>query len=111
MSSLYNTYTQTAANESQLTKMQDKLNGNLSEKDDEELMEVCKEFESYFIEKMYSAMLDTIPKDDKEENYASKMVDYFKDTAIKNISEMSTEQGGFGIAQTLYEQMKRQYNV
>ena len=39
------------------------------------------------------------------------MVDYFKDTAVQELTAQATEQNGFGIAQTLYEQMKRQYSA
>ena len=60
--------------------------------------------------KIFTAMMDTIPKVDDEETYASKMVDYFKDSAVQTLAEQSTEQGGFGLAKTLYEQMKRQYD-
>lgn len=110
MSSLYTDYAKQSAGNSELTKMQNKLSENLSGSSDEELMDVCKQFESYFLEKMYTAMLNTIPKDDKEDTYASKMVDYFKDSAVQTLAEQSTEQGGFGLAKTLYEQMKRQYD-
>lgn len=110
MSSLYTDYAQSSASNTELTRLQDKLSSNLSGSSDEELMEVCKEFESYFLEKMYHAMLDTIPKDEDEDTYASKMVDYFKDSAVQSLAEQSTKQGGFGLAQTLYEQMKRQYD-
>lgn len=110
MSSLYTDYAKTSASNSEFTKIQNKLSSDLSGSSDEELMDVCKQFESYFMEKIFSAMMDTIPKVDDEETYASKMVDYFKDSAVQTLAEQSTEQGGFGLAKTLYEQMKRQYD-
>ena len=38
------------------------------------------------------------------------MVDYFKDTAISEIASQSVDGGnGVGLAQSLYEQMRRNY--
>ena len=75
-------------------------------------MDVCKEFESYFLEKIFDAMIDSTKlfSDEEDSSYASKMVDYFKDTAVQTIASQATEQGTLGIAQTLYEQMKLQYS-
>jgi chemotaxis protein CheY-P-specific phosphatase CheC len=49
--------------------------------------------------------------DDDEDGYASNMVDYFKDSAIQEISEQTTSQGANSLAQMLYEQAKRNYNL
>ena len=75
-------------------------------------MDVCKEFESYFLEKIFDTMIDSTKlfSGKEESSYASKMVDYFKDTAVQTIASQATEQGTLGIAQTLYEQMKLQYS-
>ena len=58
-------------------------------------------------------MIDTTKlfSDDEEDSYAGKMVDYFKDMAVQELSTQATEQNGVGIAKTLYEQMKRQYSA
>lgn len=84
----------------------------LQEKSDEELMEVCKEFESYLLEQVFKEMeksASILGGDD--EGSSSQMVDYFKDTTIAEIASQSTEQNGLGLAQMLYEQMKRNYNL
>ena len=39
------------------------------------------------------------------------MLDYFKDEMIQKVAEDSTEQNSLGLAQMLYEQMKRNYGV
>ena len=39
------------------------------------------------------------------------MMDYYKDQMVQSMAEESTAQGGFGLAQMLYEQMKRNYGV
>ena len=49
--------------------------------------------------------------DEEESSYATKMVDYFKDSAVQELTQQATNQNGIGIAQTLYEQMKRQYSA
>lgn len=86
---------------------------------DEELMSVCKQFESYLLEQVFKEMEKTIhfgDEDDKDSSIASALgtqtgntlVDYFKDQTIAEISEKATNQGeGLGLAQMLYESMKR----
>ena len=76
-------------------------------------MEVCKEFEAYFLEQVFDAMLETtkVFSNEEESSYATKMVDYFKDSAVQELTQQATNQNGIGIAQTLYEQMKRQYSA
>ena len=74
-------------------------------------MEVCKDFQSYFIEQVLKQVEKTVKFDSEENTYASQMVDYFKDTAIQEISEQITEQEGGSFAQMMYEQMKRNYDI
>ena len=49
--------------------------------------------------------------DDQEDGYASKMVDYFKDFAVQELCGQVTDGDGLGLANTLYEQMKRNYGI
>ena len=95
-----------------------KLDGQIRKKDytqssDDELLAVCKEFESYFMEQVFNSMLETtkVFSDDDENGYASKMVDYFKDFAVQELCGQVTSGNGIGIANTLYEQMKRNYGI
>jgi len=39
------------------------------------------------------------------------MTDYFEDQMIQNIASESTEQSSLGLAQMLYEQMRRNYGL
>lgn len=108
MNSMYTDYIASTA------KNQTKLAENVSAgSSDDELLEACKEFEAYFIEQVFNAMMETTKafSDEEENGYATKMVDYFKDTAVQELTNQATGQNGFGIAQTLYEQMKRQYSA
>lgn len=88
--------------------------GDLSNASDDELMQVCKDFESYFIEQMFNSMEKMIPKDEDEDESSSmsSMTDYYKEEMMSKYAEYASESDGgkgLGIAQTLYEQMKRTY--
>ena len=111
-SSLYTDYITSTASNNKASSLTDKAKTDYSNASDEELMDVCKEFESYFLEKIFDTMIDSTKLFSGKEasSYASKMVDYFKDTAVQTIASQATEQGTLGIAQTLYEQMKLQYS-
>ena len=55
--------------------------GELSNASDDELMQVCKDFESYFIEQMFKSMEKMIPKDEDEDESSSmsSLTDYYKE--------------------------------
>lgn len=84
-----------------------------SQATEEELMEACKEFEAYFIEQMFKGMEKTIMKaEDEEDSTASQYLDYFSDMQTQEYAKAAAEQGnGIGLAQQLYEQMKRNYGL
>lgn len=86
-------------------------NKDYSNATDEELMDVCKQFEAYFLEQVFKGMEKMIPESDDEDSSASKTVDYFKDTMIQELATQSTDTQGLGLAQMLYESMKRDYNI
>lgn len=96
---------------SSASKLEDKLSGSFESATDEELMDVCKQFEAYFMEQIIKGMEKMIPKNDDEDSSMSKTVDYFKETMIQEIASESTNTQGLGLAQTLYESMKRQYSI
>lgn len=78
---------------------------------DEELMEACKSFEKYFIEQVMKGMEKTIPKDENESSGASYK-NMFMDNLYQEYADKAANiDGGLGIAQKLYEQMKRNYNL
>lgn len=77
---------------------------------DEELMEVCREFEAYFLEQVFKGMQNMIPKSE-EDSSTSKLTEYFKENTIRQIASDTTKTQSVGLAQTLYESMKRQYSV
>ena len=62
-------------------------------------------------EQMYKGMWKTIPQSEESSNSTSTLMDYYKDKMIQGMAEQTTEQSGLGLAQMLYEQMKRNYGL
>ena len=91
--------------------LKNSVNGLSSNSSDEELMEVLKDFESYFIEQMIKQMKETFTDDEKESSMASQYTDTFMDYAIEDIADMLLEEVGGNMTQQLFEQMKRNYNI
>ncbi|HOO80610.1 MAG TPA: hypothetical protein PLZ77_00860 [Lachnospiraceae bacterium] len=79
---------------------------------DAELLEACKEFETYLWEQVVKSMKDTVNITGTEEG-ESKNVEYFMDSAISDVAKQMTEQsmGGNSLAMQMYEQMKRNQAV
>ncbi len=94
---------------SSANKLEDALSKNYSSSTEDELMEVCKEFEAYFAEQVFKALEKMVPED--EEESSNSTLDYFKDMMIQEYAKSATEGEGLGLAQMLYESMKRDYNV
>lgn len=92
-------------------KVENSLDKDYSNSSDDEMMSVCKQFESYFVEQMYKAMKKMVPEEEDESTSGANMLDCFEDTLTQEYASITTERGDLGIAQTLYEQMKRNYNL
>lgn len=97
--------------DSTASKIQNLNTDSLRTSSDDELMDVCKEFESYFLEQIFKEMRKTIPENEDVSSSSKSLTEYFGDELIKEYSARSTEQQGLGLAQMLYEQMKRNYGV
>ena len=81
---------------------------------EEELLGACKEFEAYFLEQVLKGMqktVDCFKDEDETSNYSDSMLGFFKDQTLESVAKESTETNGLGLAQTLYEQMKRNYSL
>ncbi len=85
------------------SKIEDTLNKNLKNASDDEMMDVCKTFESYMVEQMFKEMKKSVGSEEEESPYVS----YFGDTLYQKYAEDIVDNGGMGIAQMLYESMKR----
>jgi flagellar protein FlgJ len=100
--SLYSATTGIVNNKVKTESMEMTLN-NTSATDDE-LMAACKNFESYLLEQVFKGMEKTVPKSEEDENpYLSQ----FGDMLYEEYAEKATENEGVGLAQMLYESMKR----
>ena len=99
------------ANTAKTDSLTNSVNGLSSNSTDEELMEVLKDFESYFIEQMIKQMKETCTDEDEESSIASQYTDTFMDYAIEDVADMLLEEVGGSMTQQLFEQMKRNYNI
>lgn len=98
-SSQTDSYSATKANELKASL------ANVENASDAELMEVCKDFESYLVEQVFKAMKKTVQSSDEDNEY----MQYFGDTLYQEYAGSIASKGDLGIAQTLYESMKRNY--
>ena len=111
LSNVYTDYLQQQTENVSSKKMQDTVSKDYSQATDEELLDVCKQFEAYFMEQVFKQMEKTIVKDESSSGHTTALVDYFKDSALQELTKTSTETQGLGIAQMLYEQMKINYGL
>lgn len=86
-------------------------NKDYSNATEEELMDVCKEFEAYFLEQCFKEMWKSVPTSEMTSMSTSTMMDYYRDEMIRKVSSDATEQNSLGLAQMLFEQMKRNYDL
>lgn len=112
LTDIYNDYGEMYTQKHDKTSaLKDKLSStDYSTVADDELMSVCKEFEAYFTEQVFKSLERMVPK--SEESSSSSYMDYFGDTLTQEYAKSASNQGdGLGIAQMLYEQMKRNYGI
>lgn len=92
--------------------LQRQLEDSAKAKENEALFDACKQFEAYLWEQVYKEMQKSVDLfGEDEDGYASNMVDFFKDSVIQEISQQTASQGSNSLAQMLYEQAKRNYNL
>lgn len=111
ISNIYNQYLSDSAKTASSTGAKISADKDYSKATDEELMKVCKEFEAYFLEQCFKEMYKTVEGDQYSSSSTSTLVDYYKDEMVKKLASDSTEKNSLGLAQQLYEQMKRNYNL
>lgn len=102
-SSVYGTQTTTGSTSA--TALESTLNNtNLDIATDEELMEVCKSFEAYFVEQVMKEAKKMVQSEEEEEN---TYMQYFGDTLVQEYSDMIADTGGLGIAEDMYQAIRR----
>lgn len=85
------------------------LNQAVENGQDEELKEACQEFESYFLNMMFKSMRSTVVSGGGifEKSNAEKL---FEEMLDEETSKSAAKQGGFGLADMMYKQLKKQSN-
>lgn len=78
---------------------------------EEELKDVLKDFESYFLEQIIKEMKDTFTHEEDKTSEMSQYSDMFMDKAIEDVADLMLEEVGESLTQQLFEQMKRNYNI
>ena len=131
LSGLNSLYKDNSTYSSKTSSLENTLNNSdLSTADSDKLMSVCKDFEEYFVEQMVKSMVKMASVDgssdaddysslfglssDSDDSYLSSMSSYYGSQMVTKLTESlcdDTNGNGIGLAKTLYEQMKRNYNI
>ena len=81
---------------------------------DDELMDACKQFEQYLVEMVMDEVMDTVDIFGTGEPSSSAMAssqDLMKDSMVQTMAKQLPDGSNLGIAQELYESMKRNYGM
>ncbi len=83
------------------------LDKAIADKDDEKLMESCREFEAYFVQTMYKEMLKTV--DDSNSLFQkSQATEIFNDFLVEEYAKNISSGKGIGLTSMMYEAIKKQ---
>lgn len=104
VSSLYDSYSSKLSLTTG-TSLQNSLNSVSSESDDTELMDACKSFESYFVQKILEKAKESVESEEDNGEYMK----YFGDTLTQSYADTIADSGQLGLAQQLYDSMKQNY--
>ena len=105
-SSIYDTYYNNI-NSVSGSSLKDKIGSIGSSCKEDELMEVCKDFESYFVQKMLEEAKKSLENEDEKGEY----MQYFSNMLNETYADAVVDGGGLGLAQQLYDSMETQYNL
>ena len=104
--------TNATTNNLNANKVQNAINNVKNGSTDDELMKVCKDFSSYFIEEVIKEIKENMTFEDEDEDSSiSTLTDFHMDGAIEEISDTMLDQAGTSFVQQLYDQMKRNYGL
>ena len=89
--------------------LKNKLNNtDIKKASDDELMDVCREFESYFLEQVFKNMKTAmVPSTEDSSGSMATLKNYYEDEMMKEYAKSASKQSTNGLAQMLFEQMKR----
>lgn len=95
--------------------LKNSISGVSSDSSEEELLSVCKDFESYFVEEVLKEVKENLISDDDEDkdkdSSLSTLTDFHMDSTIELLADEIVDQVGENYTQQLYEQMKRNYGI
>ena len=107
----YTNYTNYLSQSSAASARMDQIkNKDYANATDEELMDACKQFEEYFVEMTLKEVFKTVDLFGMGESSSGAMStskDLMKDSIVQKFAEKITEESNLGLAQQLYESMKR----
>ena len=110
--SLYSDYLTSTAKTSSGNALEKMGKKDFTKSSDDELLGVCKEFEAYFYEQIFKNMKEAlVPASESSSSANQTLVDYYGDNLTAEYSKSAADQSENGLAQMLYEQMKRNYSV
>lgn len=104
----------TIADNNNASALQNSLKGVSSAKSDDELLQVCKDFESYFVEEVLKEVKENMKsgeEEEKKDQSLAALTDFHMDGTIELIADQMVDQVGESFTQQLYEQMKRNYGM
>jgi len=104
---LYSTYGQAVSNATS-SSLQSTLGNVNGESSDEELMNVCKNFEAYFVQKIIEQAKKSIAGEEEEQG---EYMQYFGDMRNEQYANIIAESGSVGLAQQLYDSIKSNNNI
>lgn len=99
--SLYSAATGLSTDKVKTDSLKQKLQDNSAT--DEEMLEACKSFEAYMLEQVMKEMKKSVQGEEEQNDY----IQQFGDMLYQEYAKKATEGQGMGIAQMLYEAMKR----
>ena len=81
---------------------------------EDEMMDACKQFEEYLIEMVMDEVVKNVNllgMGEATSAAVSTSQDFLKDGLVQETESRITESGNMGIAQKLYDSMKRSYDI
>lgn len=104
--------TDTAQMMNQAAELSDAAKGVSESSAKEELLEVCKDFTSYFVEEIIKEVKENMTTEEEgQDSSLQTLTDFHMDSTIEVLADEVVDEIGGSFTQQLYEQMKRNYNI
>lgn len=94
------------------TSLKSSISGVSSESSEDELLQVCKDFTSYFVEEVLKEVKENMTSEEEDQDSSLQtLTDFHMDSTIELIADEVIDEVGESFTQQLYAQMKRNYNI